>query len=117
MNWELLTGALNVVSFVTFVALLGAAGARMLWRLWNYYRAKVRPSIILRRDFGLLVALFLVFGSSALLRAFGWTDEIQQNGPARFAFLFFASLVANGALFYWVWAEYFIVGHPDKENE
>lgn len=117
MNWGILIDILNATGFIAFVALLGAAGARMLWRLYSYWRMKSRPSIVLRRDFSLLVALFLVFGSAALIRAFGLADELASDGPLRFFYLLAANVIANGALAYWVWAEYFVIGHPGKEDE
>ena len=88
MNWTALLEdgirVLNAVGFVGFVALLGAATFKMAQRLVMYAWVGKRASIILRRDITLLVGFFLIFGSAAAIRFFGWGPAFEASPLLRF---------------------------------
>lgn len=113
MSVEQLTNLVNAVGFIGFVALLGLAVVRMLIRLMFYRRVGREASIVLRRDFALLGALLAVFGAAAFLRFFG----VEFTPEGRLAFIIFSDILALGSLGYWVWAEYFVIGRPNKEDD
>ena len=106
----------NAVGFLLFVALLGLAVVRMTIRIVFYRIAGREANIILRRDLTLLGSLLVVFGTAAAIRFFGWSDAFAGGWP-RLLYLTANDLIALGALGYWVWAEYFVIGRPNKEND
>jgi amino acid permease len=116
MSLDQATSILNAIGFITFVALLSLAVVRMALRFVLYNRAGRTSSIVLRRDFALLGALLAVFGSVAFIRFFGWNFLLEEGWP-RFFYILASDIVALGALAYWVWAEYFIIGNLDRKDE
>jgi len=117
MSTEDLINIVNAVGLGVFVLLLAAAAGRLAVRYATYRLEGVRVGVILRRDVILLGALALVFGSVILIRALGWSDFVASHSEVRLAYIVASDIVALGALGYWTWAEYFVVGKPGKEKE
>lgn len=109
------TDFLNFAGFLLFVALLGAAVFRMGVRLRAYRQLQKQPSVILKRDFGLLGGLFFVYGTLAAIRFFDLVRFIQEPLWG-FLFILLSDIIAIGALGYWTWVEFFVIGHDGKED-
>lgn len=116
MNYALIIEIINGIGFLLFVGLLGAALIRMVARIVAYRLSERGPSIILRRDFALLGSFLAIFGTNLAIRFFGLGPVFQDPGLPRLLYVFIADVLGNGALLYWVWAEYFVIGQIGKEN-
>ncbi len=106
----------NLVAVVAFVVLLFAVVARMVLRLRSYRREGRQASVILRRDFGLLTALLVIFGSGILIRAFD-VRVFLEDGLPRLVYVSVIDAFGIIALAYWTWVEYFRIGRVGYEND
>ncbi len=115
MTVEVALEIVNALGFIIFLGMLALAVVSMVMRVMLYSRIGRRASIILRRDLALLSSLLFVFGSLALIRFFN-IELLLEVGWPRFFYVVATDIVALSALGYWVWAEYFVIGKPDKED-
>lgn len=111
-----LTDIANGVTFVIFIALTALAVVRMILRVAAYYMVERRPSIILRRDLALLADLLIVFGAPVVIQFFGWGFLFFDGGSLRLLYTLIRDFIGLAGLAYWVWAEYFVIGVPGKED-
>ena len=116
MNIELITDVVQTISFIVFIALVALAVMRMTLRIIAYKFTGRSPSVILRRDMFLMTAFLLIFGSPLFITFFGLND-VFRDGVFRLGYTIVRNLVALASLTYWVWAEYFVIGNTDKEND
>ena len=113
---DAISRTISTVTLVVAVVLFALASGRMTWRLLTYRALGIRPSIIFRRDFALMGAFLLTFGSGILIRAMGWMPFFAHDLP-RLILNIVLDVVDITALTYWVWAEYRIIGNRSKEND
>ena len=106
----------NAIGFIGFVSLLALAVVRMAIRLIFYTVTGREASIILRRDFTLLGSLVMIFGFSAIARYAGWYDYLSSGWP-KLIYIIVSDVIGISSLGYWVWAEYFVIGRPGKEED
>jgi hypothetical protein len=106
----------NAIAFVAFVGLAVMAVARMALRIVLYYTQGKRPSVVLRRDFALLVGLLFVFGAPVVIQFFGWGHLYFEGGALRLPYTIVRNIIGVGSLAYWVYVEYFVIGQDGKED-
>lgn len=116
MSQDVLLEVINSITFVVFLVLMTLAVTRMLIRVYAYRFTGRRPSIILRRDIALMGSLLLAFGAPVFIQFFGWGDLFFEGGEYRLIYTILRDLAGLIGLGYWVWAEYFVIGKPGKEN-
>lgn len=116
MDQDVLLEVINSITFVLFIALMALAVVRMLIRVFTYRFTGRKPSIILRRDIALMASLLLAFGAPVVIQFFGWGGLFFEGGSLRLPYTILRNLAGLTGLAYWVWAEYFIIGKPGKED-
>lgn len=109
--------ALNLVAFFAFLGLGVLAILRMTLRVINYYKHGNRPSIILRRDIALMTGLIMALGAPIILQFLGLGELFFEGGPYRLAYTVARDGIGLAGMAYWVWAEYFVIGAPGKEDD
>jgi hypothetical protein len=110
---DTLTAIVTTGGFLIFLVLLGLGVGAMIRRILLYVQTGHRVPIILRRDFGLFLALSWVFGGAALLRFLNIV--LEPGSVERLLFIVQQYLVGLIALGYWVKVELFDVDDPTVE--
>jgi hypothetical protein len=102
----------NAVSLVIFLLLLGATLFSMVGRVLDYRRAKLPLPVLLKRGIVLFVALVLIGGETAVLRALGVT--LGEASIERLIFITQANAILLIALGYYAKVELFDLDDEDK---
>lgn len=107
--------ALRVVNFVAlilFLALVGAILFSMARRLRDYRIAKMPVPVLLKRGFGLIVALAVIGGEAAFLRVLG--VDLSADPMLRLIYVTQSDVILLAALAYYAKVELSDMDDPDE---